>query len=319
MAAVRGVSTALSFRSNAFNAALSVRFFGVEQRLKKHRLSGAVSQAFRYERPPKLQKKAAEAYIRGLKLHGGDKAREIVAESRALKARDPYALSSEEKTRLLKRYLPEEEDVTKQLKKNSHKWLFRWLRRRDWRRFDAVIEELRNCQLPFDEVTYNLAIYGILLHPGRDDELAREVFEEMASDGRFHPVLLRLQGGFLESYFELKEVDATPNAWNLLKVTKTFWQISVNFKRARVKEMRARLAAAAAEQRRQNAIQGEGGGHAALESGRYYPQEDDEEEEVFSDPEHGPRVKFPARRPRQLKNVHKGSGAPRRRQHRWKH
>ena len=56
---------------------------------------------------------------------------------------------------------------------------------------------------------------------------------DMEEDGRFHPALLRLQRGealigerflpgFLDSYFELKEVDATPNRWNLLKA----WHVS---------------------------------------------------------------------------------------------
>ena len=135
-------------------------------------------------------------------------------------------------------------------------------------------------------MTYNFALCGTLLNRKQDDELARQargvrqsmrqlrqVFMDMEEDGRFHPALLRLQRGealigerflpgFLDSYFELKEVDATPNRWNLLKawhvsckqviddlfkgvwlvprswhpirqVTRTFWQISVNFKRHR--------------------------------------------------------------------------------------
>ncbi|CAE8650391.1 unnamed protein product [Polarella glacialis] len=295
-------------------AAIGVRCFGVEREMKKLRLRGAVGQAYRQAGPPKLQKKALEHYIKGLKAHGGDKAQLAISGSQgsSLKTKEPYALTSEEKTRLLARYLPEEEETTKTLKKNSHKWLWRWLRRRDFRRFDACIEELRKTELPFDEVTYNLAIYGMLLNPRRDDELAREVFAEMEEEGRFHPALLRLQGGFVESYFELKEVDAAPNAWNLLKVTKTFWHISVNFKRQRVKAVRARLAAAASDQRRL------ADGTLGLEANGWHGQVDDADD-VLSDAEVGPRVKFPARRPRQLKGVHKGGGVPRRRMHRWKH
>ncbi|CAJ1352119.1 unnamed protein product, partial [Effrenium voratum] len=43
------------------------------------------------------------------------------------------------------------------------------------------------------------------------------VLQDMEEDGRFHPALLRLQRGFLDSFFELKEVDAAPNRKNLLK------------------------------------------------------------------------------------------------------
>lgn len=284
----------------------ATRGFGVEQRVKKLRLSGATGQAYRRAAPPKLQKKALDHYVRGLKLHGERGAPAPIVAKRT----EPYALTSEEKTRLLARYLPEEEETTKTLKKNSHKWLWRWLKRRDFRRFEACIEELQSCELPFDEVTYNLAMYQILLNPRRDDDLARQVLADMIEDGRFHPAYIRLQTGFLESYFELKEVDAAPSRWNLLKVTKTFWHVAVNFKRKRVKEMRARLAAAAQQQRQLAAGRGEEV-IASLEA--------EEEEDALSDIEYGPRVKFPAKRPRQLKGVHKGSGVPRRRQHRWKH
>ncbi|CAJ1407862.1 unnamed protein product [Effrenium voratum] len=98
-----------------------------------------------------------------------------------------------------------------------HKWLWRFLRRRDFKRFEATLEALRDRDIPFDEVTYNFAMYGILLHPRQVDELSREVLQDMEEDGRFHPALLRLQRGFLDSFFELKEVDAAPNRKNLLK------------------------------------------------------------------------------------------------------
>lgn len=216
-------------------------------------------------------------------------------------------MTSEQKTRLLWRYVPDEAEAQNELRKKSHKWLWRFMKRRDWKRFDACIEQLQTRQLRFDEVTYNLAIYGALLHPRRDDEAARRMFSDMADSGRFHPALLRLQGGFLESYFELKEVDAAPNPWDLQKVAKTFWTISVNFKRDRIKTIRRKLAEAAATQLH--------GAAPELIEG----EDEAEIEGLMSDGESRPRVKFPAKRPRQLRGVHKGSGVPNRRRHRWKH
>eukprot|EP00439_Symbiodinium_sp_Y106_P015794 s2464_g2.t1 len=318
----------------------------------------------------------------------------------------------------------------------GHKWLWRFLRRRDWRRFEVCLERLRERDIQFDEVTYNFAMYGLILHPKKDDELAHQVFDEMKDDGRFHPALLRMQQGFLDSYFELKEVDATPNRFNLLKaespammsmmkgkgkgkgglrsfdqklkvwigglpadncsielnkrlkehmssagglclyaevgksgnagaafktpeeasscrltsgrrrshcrhrhpgcegrakqllrleqterlnsggpqVTRTFWQISVNFKRLRVKETKKRLAAAAEQERERLAASG-----LLLEEPSVYRDEAADTDGELSDLELGPRVKWPARRPYQMKNVHKGSGVPHRKKHRWKH
>jgi len=288
----------------------SSRCFGVEKQIKKLRLSGAVKHAFRQTSPPQLPKQAMEHYVRDLGRHGGEKASLIRSEA----AKEPAPLTSEQKIALLQRYLPEEEDMSKKLRKNSHKWLWRFLRRRDWRRFEVCLERLRERDIQFDEVTYNFAMYGLILHPKKDDELAHQVFDEMKDDGRFHPALLRMQQGFLDSYFELKEVDATPNRFNLLKVTRTFWQISVNFKRLRVKETKKRLAAAAEQERERLAASG-----LLLEEPSVYRDEAADTDGELSDLELGPRVKWPARRPYQMKNVHKGSGVPHRKKHRWKH
>jgi len=322
-------------------AAAASRAFSTEQQVRKLRLKGVVARAFKRSAPPKMPQKATEHYVKVLRSHGGAAAHQVVQASRrereAMRRAETFALTSEEKTKLLWRYVPDEAEAVSTLRKSSHKWLWRFMKKRDWKRFDACLEQLHTRQLRFDEITYNLAIFGILLHPRREDEAVREVFSQMVEANRFHPALLRLQGGFVESYFELREVDAAPNPWNLLKVAKTFWQISVNFKRQRVKDTRRRLAEAAALERQRLALEhaaagddesagaagaaaqtplpsllGYGGGGAGAAG---------ESDEEFSDGEtrNKPRVKFPAQRPRQVKGVFKGSGVPNRRKHRWKH
>ncbi|OLP89454.1 hypothetical protein AK812_SmicGene29099 [Symbiodinium microadriaticum] len=99
-----------------------------------------------------------------------------------------------------------------------------------------------------------------------------------------------------------------------MQVTRTFWQISVNFKRLRVKETKKRLAAAAEQERARLAASG-----LLLEERSVYRDEAADTDGELSDLELGPRVKWPARRPYQMKNVHKGSGVPHRKKHRWKH
>ncbi|CAE7287015.1 RE1 [Symbiodinium sp. KB8] len=56
-----------------------------------------------------------------------------------------------------------------------------------------------------------------------------------------------------------------------------------------------------------------------LEERSVYRDEAADTDGELSDLELGPRVKWPARRPYQMKNVHKGSGVPHRKKHRWKH
>mmetsp|Transcript_164008 Transcript_164008/g.521449 ORF Transcript_164008/g.521449 Transcript_164008/m.521449 type:complete len:347 (-) Transcript_164008:21-1061(-) len=299
------------------------RSFGTELQIKKLRLKGVVGRAFRQSAPPKLHQKATDHYVKVLRAHGSAEATRQLAEAKAVSIRqqeqrqDSLALTSEEKTLLLWRYVPDESEALNTLRKQSHRWLWRFIKRNDWKRFDVCLEQLRTRDLAFDEVTYNLVLFGILLHRRKDDELVRQVYAEMVDERRFHPALLRLQGGFVESYFELKEVDAAPNPVNLVKCARTFWQISVNFKRQRIKELRTKLADAATRQR-QRLLRERGAEAVGLsDEALLLPVYDSDRE--LSDGENKPRVKFPAQRPRQLRGVFKGSGVPNRRKHRWKH
>merc|ERR1719482_969457 len=159
--------------------------------------------------------------------------------------------------------------------------------------------------------------FGALLNKRQDDSLAQQTLAEMTEDKRFHPALLRMHQGFLDSYFELKEVDAAPNFLNLRKVIKTFWQISVNFKRMRVKEFRRRLADAALEQRHRRALLE--GVPSLPEPASSTDMHDDADASEMSDGlERGSGVRMPARRfPRRLRGAHKGSGVPNQKAFRW--
>jgi len=285
--------------------------FGTEKQAQRLRLTGVVGRAYRQADTPKLPKAATEHFLRVLRSHDDEKAHQIVNAPKTSFSTRPgaTALTSEQKTRLLWRYMPDEAEAENELRKKSHKWLWRYMQRRDWKRFDVCLEQMQDRQLRFDEVTYNMAIYGVLLHPRRDDEVARRILSDMVEEKRYHPTLLRLHTGFIESYFELKEVEAAPNPWDLLKVAKTFWQVSVNFKRERVKTVRRKLAEAAMEQ-----LPDSQGVIAGAE------EYEEELAGLLDDGQHKPGgVRFPAKRPQQLKAVHKGSGVPNRRRHRWKH
>jgi len=289
-----------------------MRSFGVEREIKRLRLKGSTADAYRRSKPPKLHKSMLQQYLKTLKAR--DDALDLRGQDKLAQAKAPYALTSEEKTALLVRYLPDENEATQRLRKLGHRWMWRWIDRRDWKRWDACLERMKADSIPFDEVTYNLMIFGMLLHPRQEDVEAQLFLAEMAAARKFHPALLRLQSGFVDSYFELKEVDATPSRENLQKVAKTFWRISLLFKKRRVKELRQRLAEAASEQRRLAV--------AGYSDERRIEEQQELEDALagtMSDEEDGPRVKFPARRPRQLQGVHRGSGVPKRRHHKWKH
>jgi len=201
----------------------------------------------------------------------------------------------------MEKYLPEDKDASiADFRKKTHKVMWRMLKSRDFQSFFACMDKLNKQGVPFDEITYNFAIFGSLINPRIDDNAAREVLSNMVAEKRFDPSLLRLQAGFLESYFMLKEVDATPNSLNLQRVARTFWQVSVNFKHQRMKLIRAKLADAAAAQREQAASS------LLLEQGIQDDTELVGDEGVVAQKESTSRPFF-------LKGVFKGSGIRNRR------
>lgn len=288
------------------------------QKQKSKPPRGVVGKALKAAPPPKLPKSAMEQYVKSLRANGAEAARRIVETARdpsvaSTISPGPWELTSEEKTQLMDRYLPEEQEQPQALRKRTHKAMWRLLKKRDWRRFDACFEELRSRQVAFDEVTYNLEIFGVLCNPRRDKQGALEVLERMTAEHKFNPVLLRLHSGFLDSYFELREVDAAPNPANLGKLVRTFWRISKNFKKHRIKDMRKKLAMAAGERRRRL--------QEAADAGELLEEGSDDDLSDDSDNESNRRssdVRFPARGPPKLRGIHKGSGAPRQRKMRWK-
>eukprot|EP00929_Paragymnodinium_shiwhaense_P091606 TRINITY_DN51522_c0_g1_i1.p1 TRINITY_DN51522_c0_g1~~TRINITY_DN51522_c0_g1_i1.p1 ORF type:complete len:425 (+),score=99.54 TRINITY_DN51522_c0_g1_i1:121-1395(+) len=326
----------------------SVRFFAAKRNKRSNRLmKGVVGRALKVAPPPKrMSKRALQQYVDHLAAHGGDAAKQIVSKAREEKAlaekkEESWQLTSEEKTALVAKYLPEELETMKTRRRVNHKWLWRWLRRADWKRFDACLEKLKADGVPYDEVTYNLAIYSNLLNRWKEDRDAWQAIEEMEAERKFHPTLIRMQKGFLETYFDLKEVDAAPSWQNIQRVTHTFWHISVNFKRRRVKELRRRLSEAAAEQRRlqqsggdpeqiQAASSAAGAPMQLLVDGRDSSaygnpaaaqlEDPRDEEELWSDGEEDDnavrRSYLPRKRPRRLHGIFRGSGVPRQKQQR---
>merc|ERR1719215_160365 len=133
------------------------RNFGAEHQIQRLRLKGAVGRVFRQTNPPRLNKNATEHYLKKLRSRGGELARRQLAASKAAvpattSQRQP-ALTSEQKTALLWRHVPDEAEAVNELRKSSHKWMWRYIKKRDWKRFDVCLEEMHNRGLIFDEVT----------------------------------------------------------------------------------------------------------------------------------------------------------------------
>lgn len=295
---------------------MPARAFASTQRRKGKK--DQISRLLRAAPPPKLPKPAYQHYISVLKTDGEVAQRALAAgNSRAVARHVPAsALTTEEKDRLLARYFPDESIDAQVERALAHKWLWRWLRGKDWQRFDATLDKLIKKRVLFDEITYNLAIFGALLNP-RDGgiEVAEQALATMKGEERFHPSLLRFLEGFLDSYIELSEVDAAPNGVNLNKAAKTFWSVSVEFKKLRVKGLRNRLASAALEQRREKAV-----GAAALEGGEAAAEAEDmrwtlalAEGDSPAAPGYQPGHVGKERPRWRARGIHKGCGAPKQR------
>merc|ERR1719272_2277783 len=99
-----------------------------------------------------------------------------------LRPTSPSGLTTEEKDTLLAKYFPDEARDVQKHRMVTHKWLWRWLQHRDWKKFEASLERLSEHGALWDEVTYNFAIFQALLRKPRgehDDAGALERASEL--------------------------------------------------------------------------------------------------------------------------------------------
>lgn len=135
----------------------------------------------------------------------------------------PRLIPREDEDKLIADIFPGERQSVVEKRKRVHKVVWRSLKQKKWDQFQWCFDQLQMRGLPFDEVTYNFAIYGTLIaHPKRDVEekieKAFSLLAQMEAMGIYHPVLVRLHRNFLRGYAELCQIDAMPNRLNVLKV-----------------------------------------------------------------------------------------------------
>jgi hypothetical protein len=133
-------------------------------------------------------------------------------------------------------------------KRNSvHKWAWNALRRRKYSRFELLLDQLRTKAVPLDEVSFVLLSFNALLSRRRTDDDALLVVEELAQAPFAHPSFVRFLGGMVQSVAELRTVDAGPNDLNLIRATKTCWEVAYQFKTKRLQAFKDYVQEAAAQ------------------------------------------------------------------------
>ncbi|KAF4709857.1 hypothetical protein FOZ63_033775 [Perkinsus olseni] len=149
---------------------------------------------------------------------------------------EAWKLSPEQHAQLLEEYLPSEGLRVVKARSKAHKLLALHCRKKDWHRWQAAMDHFHHHNIPADEVTFSLMIFGYIMcpkHPGLD--MAHSVLEEMKQCGFVHPTVVKFHEEFLMSLRELEAFDARPNTGNIRQIMRMFWQIAMLSKRRRIR------------------------------------------------------------------------------------
>ncbi|KAF4667351.1 hypothetical protein FOZ61_008365 [Perkinsus olseni] len=149
---------------------------------------------------------------------------------------EAWKLSPEQHAQLLEEYLPSEGVRVVKARSKAHKLLALYCRKKDWHRWQAAMDHFHHLNIPADEVTFSLMIFGYIMcpkHPGLD--MAHSVLEEMKQCGFVHPTVVKFHEDFLMSLRELEAFDARPNTGNIRQIMRMFWQIAMLSKRRRIR------------------------------------------------------------------------------------
>ncbi|KAF4673127.1 hypothetical protein FOL47_010973 [Perkinsus chesapeaki] len=149
---------------------------------------------------------------------------------------EAWQLSPDEHSRLLEEYLPSEGVKVVKARSKAHKLLALYCRKKDWHRWQAAMDHFHRHNVPADEVTFSLMMFGYIMcpkHPGLD--MAHSVLEEMKQCGFVHPTVIKFHENFLMSLRELEAFDARPNTGNIRQIMRMFWQIAMLSKRRRIR------------------------------------------------------------------------------------
>ena len=125
-------------------------------------------------------------------------------------------------------------------RKEFHKSLNEAIKKRQFSRFDRLLEAMNASGVEMDEVTFSLVFYSSLLAPSGGLALAERVVTDMRQASHImHPSLVFFYANLLQSLKELHAFDATPNPTNIRKCLKPSWEIARQFKLRRLTSQQA--------------------------------------------------------------------------------
>eukprot|EP00392_Amoebophrya_sp_AT5.2_P005894 g5904.t1 len=137
---------------------------------------------------------------------------------------------------------PTTADARHKAKKRLHYRI--WLcmtKTQDWNRWQRLFGDFHDLQLPYDEVSYTLLLWGYVLSHRHRSENAYMVLNAMKESDFVHGALLRANEGFLNCFFELGEVQARPQKTMWQNVVRMLVHAAQRFHRRRAKRTKEEL------------------------------------------------------------------------------
>ena len=150
------------------------------------------------------------------------------------KADEHPSISSASMKDLFNEYLPEEGSDVVDRRIEYHKRLSRCIKKRDWARFDSLLDEMSGVEP--DEITFIVTYFGKLLSKGlKGTDL---IVKEIEASEMLHPSLKRFIIAFHTSMIDFDKFDCFPSEENIRKSMKPFWEVAVQIKQARLRSFR---------------------------------------------------------------------------------
>jgi len=128
-------------------------------------------------------------------------------------------------------------DVVADLRKRLDFRLWQSLAAKDWVKWEQIIHQYTEEELPLDEVSFSLVVHGYLMSHNHPSSMAILVIDEMKRQN-IHPAIIELNEKLVDSFFELSEmgIKSSLNGWQ--NMARLAWMSAARLRKKRSKRVR---------------------------------------------------------------------------------
>jgi hypothetical protein len=128
-------------------------------------------------------------------------------------------------------------DVVADLRKRLDFRLWQSLAAKDWVKWEQIVDQYKEEELPLDEVSFSLVVHGYLMSHHHPSSMAILVLDEMKRQN-IHPAIIELNEKLVDSFFELSEmgIKSSLNGWQ--NIARLAWMSAARLRKKRSKRVR---------------------------------------------------------------------------------